>query len=87
MESLVGKTVRLEPTEWDGVDALARSFSLESAVFVRAVIRHVLRIAGAPGMREASLGVLAATVGGSFGFSQNLGVLGGSPSSRRRDRA
>jgi hypothetical protein len=83
MESLIAKSVRLAPTEWDGVAVLARARALEPAVFVRTIIRAALSIAGVPGMQEASIGVLGATVGGALGFSQHLGVLAGARTQRR----
>ena len=65
MESLVPRSVRLEPTDWQRVEQAARMRGFEMLVFTRKLILYALSIAEEQSRLEASVGVPSEMLTGS----------------------
>jgi hypothetical protein len=58
-------SIRFTPSEWDALNDSALARGLEPAVFVRMLAMYALRIADAPVIAEASLGIPGQMLGGA----------------------
>ena len=65
MQSREPHSIRFTPDEWTAITEAALCRGLEPAVFTRSLAMYALRIADAPVVREASLGIPREMLAGS----------------------